>query len=436
VYRREPVAVVRFGDAEARLLTTEPDDEGTIGEATRKLGRETGLAFSPDDVLAIKRLVAFAFDEADVLGIGFGDKFPSEHKSWMNRLAAIYAERVAAGRPPATLSHCLLNFDLLDALPRMLAGRRVSVISCRDLRPVLESGWGLSDVAAYQVPSQHMFRDVDDRYEAAMHDLPIWPDAHERVRSELTVREPGEVFLVGAGLFGKDLCIRVREKGGIALDMGSALDDIAGKITRGPKRRVLDLYARSMSVPEIAARLQRLFPLPVTVDDVSRIAAKALDHLAAWRSRPLQAAYPIVYFAALPLRVSADRAAEDRTYHLALGVAEDGVREPLGIWSQGSERAGFWLAVLDDLRERGVREVSVAVSGGPAGLAEALGAVFPRCTAGPPSLSAEGRRLAGAVAEIEAQLEGLQRAVDAHGEFPDQRAAIGFVYLVLTRRTG
>lgn len=50
-----------------------------------------------------------------------------------------------------------------------------------------------------------------------MHGVRIWPDVHVRLRSELTVREPGEVFLVGAGVFGKDLCVRVRDRGGASL---------------------------------------------------------------------------------------------------------------------------------------------------------------------------------------------------------------------------
>jgi hypothetical protein len=66
--------------------------------------------------------------------------------------------------------------------------------------------------------------------------VPIWPDFYRRLEEEIEVREQGEVFLVGAGLFGKSLCVRIRERGGIALDMGSTLDGIAGKVTRGEGR--------------------------------------------------------------------------------------------------------------------------------------------------------------------------------------------------------
>ena len=86
------------------------------------------------------------------------------------------------------------------------------------------------------MPSQYVMRTVDDEYERALHGIPIWPDVVDRIRDELEVRQRGEVFLVGAGLFGKELCIRVRERGGIALDLGSCLDGMADKVTRGPNR--------------------------------------------------------------------------------------------------------------------------------------------------------------------------------------------------------
>jgi hypothetical protein len=253
VEERAPTAVVRFGDGERSLLEANPDDVESMRIATTKLAQQTGLQLSSGEVLELGRAIREAYDRADVLGILFGHELVEER---MNRLTSLYAERVAAGREPAALANCLLNHDVFDALPAILAGRRVSAISCRDVKPVLEADWQLADVATYQVPSQHSARDVDGAYEAALHDVPIWPDAHDRVLSEIAVRERGEVFLVGAGVSGKDLCIRIRDMGGVALDLGSALDRMVGKITRGPRRRVLLLHAQGKSVPEIADHLR------------------------------------------------------------------------------------------------------------------------------------------------------------------------------------
>lgn len=250
-----PAAVVRLGDGEARLLKAATNDTESMQAAYIQLKRETGRAFSAEAVLEIRAALEHARDGADVLGVLAGGALPESLRIWNSRLLVPSAARVETGKPPPALAYCQLNHEILAELPQLLTGHRVSVISCRDVKPIIEDGWGLDDVGVYQIPSQFMVRGVDDAYEAVLHDVPIWPDIHHRICSELTVREPGEVFLVGAGMFGKDLCIRIRDQGGIGLDMGSALDHIAGKFTRPAMAEMLELHAGGMSTPDIAAYL-------------------------------------------------------------------------------------------------------------------------------------------------------------------------------------
>jgi hypothetical protein len=239
VEERSPIAVVRFGEGEARLLAADPLDLASTDAAIKKLRRQTGLTFSKEEMLKVKALLMAALDEADVIGLHTSASFAEEHIELGEQIAAVYADRVARGREPAYLAHSLLNTALRDELPMLLAGQqRVSVVSCRDIGATLEADHGLADVTVYQVPSQYVVRDVDGTYEAALHDVPIWPDFHQRLHSEIKVHDRGEIFLVGAGLFGKNLCIRIREQGGIALDMGSTLDGIANKVTRGRGRPI------------------------------------------------------------------------------------------------------------------------------------------------------------------------------------------------------
>lgn len=270
---RSPAAMVRFGDAEAQLLAVDSEDAGSMGATITMLECQSGLSLASKHVLKIRELIELAFDRADVLGIAPRPRGGAEHTARMRTLADRYAERVAAGRPVA-LASCMANDGILDALPELLRGRRVGVISCRDVKPVLEGEWKVAEVVDYQMPSQYQVRDVDGAYEATMHDMPIWPDAHVRAHAKLTVREPGEVFLVAVGPFGKDLCVRVRELGGIALDMGSALDRLAGKVTRGPRRRVVELHASGMPAPEIAASLSKLYGFRISPEKVSRVIAE------------------------------------------------------------------------------------------------------------------------------------------------------------------
>jgi putative transposase len=142
--------------------------------------------------------------------------------------------------------------------------------------------------------------------------------------------------------------------------------------------RVLDLYAGGMSVRDIAAHFSGLYGVEVGRDTISRVTDAVLEDVAAWRSRPLEAVYPIVYFDALQVKVTEDRSVRNRACYLALGVTLEGDREVLGIWWQETEGAKFWLAVLNDLRQRGVKDVLIACVDGLTGFPEAIEAVFPQ----------------------------------------------------------
>lgn len=263
-----PTAVVRFGDGELLLLEAAADNAKSMQAAKTHVKGQTGLMPSSDTVLEIKAALEHAHNEADVLGVLAHDLRTGRRWIPADRLDAMCCARITAGRPPAALAGSLLNHAILAELPGLLGNRPLSVISCRDVRPVIEDQWKLDDVAVFQVPSQYRTRRVDGTYEATMYDISIWPNVHDRIRSELSVRERGEVFLVGAGLFGKDLCIQIRDQGGIALDMGSALDHIAGKVTRGAMRLVFDLYEDGLPIPDIATKLENRLDAPVDRDQL------------------------------------------------------------------------------------------------------------------------------------------------------------------------
>jgi putative transposase len=142
--------------------------------------------------------------------------------------------------------------------------------------------------------------------------------------------------------------------------------------------RILGLYAGGMSVRDIETHLSDLYGVEIGRDTISRVTDAVLDDVAAWRTRPLEAIYPIVYFDALMVKVREDRSVRNRACYLAIGVTVDGDREALGIWWQETEGAKFWLAVLNDLHQRGVGDVMIACVDGLAGFPEAIEAVFPK----------------------------------------------------------
>ena len=154
---------------------------------------------------------------------------------------------------------------------------------------------------------------------------------------------------------------------------------VAKRQTRlaGLDDKILGLYAGGMSVRDISAHLSELYATEIGRDTISRITDAVLEDVAAWRTRPLDRVYPIVYFDAMFVKVGEDRSVRARACYLALGVTCDGDREVLGVWWQDSEGSKFWLAVLNDLRRRGVEDVLISCVDGLKGFPEAIEAVFP-----------------------------------------------------------
>ena len=133
-----------------------------------------------------------------------------------------------------------------------------------------------------------------------------------------------------------------------------------------------------MSVRDIAQHLSDLYGTEIGRDTISRVTDAVLEDVAAWRTRPLEAVYPIVYFDCLMVKVREDRSVRTRACYLAVGVSVEGERDVLGIWWQETEGAKFWLAVLNDLRQRGVQDVLICCVDGLAGFPDAIEAVFPK----------------------------------------------------------
>jgi transposase-like protein len=141
--------------------------------------------------------------------------------------------------------------------------------------------------------------------------------------------------------------------------------------------RILSMYAGEMSVRDISAHLQQLYGVQIGRDTISRVTDQVLEDIAAWRARPLEHVYPIVYLDALMVKVTEDRSVTTRACYLAMGVTLEGEREVLGIGWQEKEGAKFWLAVLNDLHQRGVKDILIACVDGLTGFPEAIAAVFP-----------------------------------------------------------
>jgi putative transposase len=144
--------------------------------------------------------------------------------------------------------------------------------------------------------------------------------------------------------------------------------------------KVISMYARGMSNREIVGHLRELYGVEVSPDLISTVTDAVLDEIAAWQARPLEPVYPLVFFDALRVKIRDEGLVRNKAVHVALGVRHDGGKEILGLWLEQNEGAKFWLRVMNELKNRGVEDLLIAVVDGLKGFPDAITAVFPEAT--------------------------------------------------------
>jgi putative transposase len=135
---------------------------------------------------------------------------------------------------------------------------------------------------------------------------------------------------------------------------------------------VLSLTARGLTTGEIAAHFQEVYGARVSKDTVSRITEKVTAEMTEWLARPLDEVYPVIFIDALVVKVR-DGQVMNKPVYVVIGVTVNGERDILGLWAgDGGEGAKFWLSVFTEIKNRGVRDVCIAVCDGLKGLPEAI----------------------------------------------------------------
>jgi putative transposase len=142
--------------------------------------------------------------------------------------------------------------------------------------------------------------------------------------------------------------------------------------------KILSLYARGMTTRDIQDQLKDLYGVDVSHTLISNITEAVEIERKEWQNRTLDAIYPIVYLDALVVKVRHEGRVINKAIHLALGVNLGGQKELLGLWMTNNESSKFWLSVLTELQNRGVRDIFIACVDGLTGFPEAIEAVFPK----------------------------------------------------------
>lgn len=150
--------------------------------------------------------------------------------------------------------------------------------------------------------------------------------------------------------------------------------------TLGPiEDKIISMYAKGMTTRDIQSHLGELYGLDVSPTLISNITDKIVHLAEQWQNRPLQKVYPIVFFDAIHYKVRDEsKKVTSRAAYTCLGVDINGQKDLLGLWISETEGSNFWLNVLTELNNRGVKDIFIACIDGLKGFPEAIESVFPR----------------------------------------------------------
>lgn len=142
--------------------------------------------------------------------------------------------------------------------------------------------------------------------------------------------------------------------------------------------KVISLYSFGMSYNDIVKHLDEMYGLTVAPSTLTAITDSIIEDIKAWQSRPLESVYPFVWMDAIHYKVKEENSIKTKAVHCLLGVSRDGTKDLLGLYINETEGAKFWLQVLSDLQNRGVKDILIASIDNLKGFADAIESIYPQ----------------------------------------------------------
>ncbi len=146
----------------------------------------------------------------------------------------------------------------------------------------------------------------------------------------------------------------------------------------GLQERIISMYGRGMSTRDIAKHMNEIYGVNLSAESISNITDRILPKIKEWQARPLQPIYPILYMDAIHFNVRDNGQIVKKAIYIAIGIDCDGLKDVLGIWIGGNESAKFWLGVLNEIKNRGVKDIFIACVDGLTGFDTAITTVYPK----------------------------------------------------------
>lgn len=146
----------------------------------------------------------------------------------------------------------------------------------------------------------------------------------------------------------------------------------------GIDKNIMALYARGMSVRDIRDMLLEMYGVDLSEEFISNVTDSVIDDIRLWQNRPVNKLYPIIYIDCIVVHVQENKQVINKAVYVVLAINTDGHKEILGLWISQNEGAKFWLSVLTELNNRGLKEVFIFCIDGLTGLDQAIKSVYPQ----------------------------------------------------------
>lgn len=144
------------------------------------------------------------------------------------------------------------------------------------------------------------------------------------------------------------------------------------------ENKIIAMYARGMSTREINEQIQEIYGFEVSAEMVSKITDKILPEIEEWQKRPLDEVYPIVFIDAIHFSVKNDGIVMKKAVYIVLAINIEGLKDVIGIYVGENESSKFWLSVLNDLKNRGVKDILILCADALSGIKDAINAALPK----------------------------------------------------------
>lgn len=146
----------------------------------------------------------------------------------------------------------------------------------------------------------------------------------------------------------------------------------------GIEEQIISMYAKGMSTRDIQDHLHHLYGVDISPTLVSNITDRIMPQIHEWQNRPLHEVYAVVFMDAVHYKVKQDGRIVNKAAYMVIGIDLEGYKDVLGMWIGENESAKFWLGVLNDLKQRGVKDILINCVDNLSGFSEAIAAVFPQ----------------------------------------------------------